>query len=68
MFIVTEADASDPCRLDRGGEFAVVVELRRLFPGVTDNGRECIRNRRLEAAASAATAVDARRDPGRNRR
>jgi hypothetical protein len=30
---------------DRGGEFSAAVELRRLFPGVTDNAeaRECAR-------------------------
>jgi hypothetical protein len=31
--------------LDRGGELSAAVELRRLFPGVTDNAqaRECAR-------------------------
>jgi hypothetical protein len=30
---------------DQGGEFSAAVELRRLFPGVTDNAeaRECAR-------------------------
>ena len=30
---------------EQGGEFAAAVELRRLFPGVTDNAeaRECAR-------------------------
>ena len=46
MFVVTEADA-DLIRaaFERGGEFLAAVELRRLFPGITDNAgaRECAR-------------------------
>jgi len=40
MFVVTEADA-DAIRtaFEQRGEFAAAVELRRLFPAVTDN--EC---------------------------
>ena len=46
MFTVTEAEAAAiRAAFERGGEFAAAVELRRLFPGVTDNAeaRECAR-------------------------
>jgi hypothetical protein len=46
MFVVTEADAvAIRAAYDRGGELSAAVELRRLFPGVTDNAeaRECVR-------------------------
>ena len=38
MFVVTEADATAiRAAFDHGGEFSAAVELRRLFPGMTDN-------------------------------
>ena len=46
MFVVTEADAAAIRAVFReSGEFAAAIELRRLFPGVTDNAqaRECAR-------------------------
>ena len=46
MFVVSEADAAAiRAAFDRGGELSAAVELRRLFPGVTDNAqaRECAR-------------------------
>ena len=46
MFVVTDAEAAAiRAAFERGGEFAAAVELRRLFPGVTDNAeaRECAR-------------------------
>jgi len=46
MFVVTEAEAAAiRAAFDRGGELSDAVELRRLFPGVTDNtqARECAR-------------------------
>jgi hypothetical protein len=46
MFVVTEAEAAAiRTAFDRGGELSAAVELRRLFPGVTDNAqaRECAR-------------------------
>jgi hypothetical protein len=46
MFVVSEAEAAAiRAAFDRGGEFSAAVELRRLFPGVTDNleARECAR-------------------------
>jgi len=46
MFIVTEAEAAAiRAAFEQRGEFAAAVELRRLFPAVTDNAqaRECAR-------------------------
>ena len=46
MFVVSEAEAAAIRNaFDRGGELSAAVELRRLFPGVTDNAqaRECAR-------------------------
>ena len=46
MFAVTEAEAAQiRDAYDSGGEFTAAVELRRIFPGITDNAkaRECAR-------------------------
>jgi hypothetical protein len=46
MFIVTEAAAAAiRTAYEQGGELSAAVELRRLFPGITDNAkaRECAR-------------------------
>jgi hypothetical protein len=46
MFVVTEADAAAIRAVyEQRGEFAAAVELRRRFPGITDNGQavECAR-------------------------
>jgi hypothetical protein len=46
MFVVTEAEAAAiRAVFEQRGEFAAAVELRRRFPGVTDNAqaRECAR-------------------------
>jgi hypothetical protein len=46
MFVVTEADAAAIRAVyEQRGEFAAAVELRRRFPGITDNAqaRECAR-------------------------
>jgi hypothetical protein len=46
MFVVTEADAAAVRAVyEQRGEFAAAVELRRRFPGITDNAqaRECVR-------------------------
>jgi len=46
MFVVTEAEAAAiSAAFDRGGELSAAVELRRLFPGVTDTtqARACAR-------------------------
>ena len=46
MFVVTEAEATAiRTAYEQGGEFSAAIELRRLFPGITDNAkaRECAR-------------------------
>jgi hypothetical protein len=46
MFVVTEIGAAAiRAVFEQRGEFAAAVELRRLFPGITDNAqaRECAR-------------------------
>jgi hypothetical protein len=46
MFSVSEAEAAAiRTAFEQGGEFSAAAELRRLFPGITDNGqaRECAR-------------------------
>jgi hypothetical protein len=57
MFTVSEAYAAAiRTAFDRGGELSAAVELRRIFPGITDNvlARECARTiASWEAAASA---------------
>jgi hypothetical protein len=40
MFVVTEADtAAIRAAFDGGGELSAAIELRRRFPGITDNAR-----------------------------
>jgi hypothetical protein len=46
MFVVSEAEAAAIRAIfDQRGELSAAVELRRLFPGITDNvqARECAR-------------------------
>jgi hypothetical protein len=46
MFVVTEEEAAAVrAAFDQRGELAAAVELRRLFPGITDNAqaRACAR-------------------------
>jgi len=46
MFVISEADAAALRTIfQQRGEFSAAIELRRLFPGVTDNAqaRECVR-------------------------
>jgi hypothetical protein len=46
MFAITEAEAAAiRTAFEQSGEMSAVVELRRLFPGVTDNvqARQCVR-------------------------
>jgi hypothetical protein len=46
MFIVDEETTAAIRRaLDEGGELSAVIELRRQFPGITDNARAraCVR-------------------------
>jgi hypothetical protein len=59
MFVVTEADAAAiRAAFEQRGEFAAAVELRRRFPGITDNAqaRECARS-------SPPTSPDSRSRP-----
>jgi hypothetical protein len=47
MFVVTEADATEIRAIfERDGELSAAIELRRRFPGITDNAkaRQCARN------------------------
>ena len=66
MFVVSEAEAAAiRTAFEQQGELSAAIELRRLFPGITDNlqARECrARHRRLEAAA--ATPSQAASAPG----
>jgi hypothetical protein len=39
MFCVTEAEAAAIRTAFEGGEFSAAVELRRIFPGITDNAK-----------------------------
>jgi hypothetical protein len=46
MFCVTETEATAiRAAYEQGGELSAAIELRRLFPGITDNAkaRECAR-------------------------
>ena len=46
MFVVSEAEAAAIRAVyEQSGEFSAAIELRRLFPGVTDDvqARECAR-------------------------
>lgn len=57
MFVVTEADAAAIRDvLDQESELSAAIELRRRFPGVTDNEGAGVRpdHCRMEAAASPA--------------
>ena len=65
MFVVTEAEATAiRAAFDQGGEFAAAVELRRLFPGVTDTAqaRECVRT--IAAWKPLPVSVGRRMRPG----
>jgi hypothetical protein len=71
MFVVSEAEATAiRAAFDQGGEFAAAVELRRLFPGVTDNAeaRECARAIAAWKPLPVKPRQWTRRDSGRNRR
>jgi hypothetical protein len=66
MFVVTEADdAAIRAALEQQGELSAAAELRRRFPGITDNAlaRECARTIAGWKQAVAAAAM-----PGRSMR
>jgi hypothetical protein len=72
MFVVTEADAAAIRDIfEKEGELSAAIELRRLFPGVTDNAkaRECARTiagwQPLTASACQITRLDLRRSRAR---
>ena len=71
MFVVTEADAAAIRAVyQQHGEFAAAVELRRRFPGITDNtqARDCARTiagwKPAAAANGEAVAQTAAVTPG----
>jgi hypothetical protein len=46
MFVINETDAAAICTTyEQRAEFSAAVELRQLFPGISDNAqaRECVR-------------------------
>ena len=68
MFVVSEeAAAAIRSAYEQGGELSAVIEVRRLFPGVTDNAkaRACARTiagwKPLPAAACQITRLRPRR-------
>jgi hypothetical protein len=68
MFVVTEADAAAIRAIfEQHGELSAAIELRRLFPGITDNAkaRDCARTiagwKPLPAAACQITQLRLRR-------
>jgi hypothetical protein len=72
MFVVTEADAAAIRAIfEQHGELSAAIEVRRLFPGITDNvrARECARTiagwKPLPAAACQITPLRLRRSRAR---
>ena len=68
MFLVSEADAAAiRAAYEQEGELSAAIEVRRLFPGVTDNAkaRDCARTiagwKPLPAAACQITRLRPRR-------
>jgi hypothetical protein len=68
MFIVSEADAAAiRAAYEQKGELSAAIEVRRLFPGITENAeaRECARTiagwTPLAAAACQITPLRLRR-------
>ena len=70
MFVVTEADAAAiRTAFEQRGEFAAAVELRRLFPAVTDTAqaRACARTIAGWKPLAVPLHSGERRDPGKDR-
>ncbi len=64
MFVITEADAAAiRATFNQEGELSAAIELRRRFPGITDNtkARACARSITGWTAASPAAPGDALR-------
>jgi hypothetical protein len=68
MFLVTEADA-DAIRaiFNQEGELSAAIELRRRFPGITDNA-EARAHVRTIAGLEAVAAATVSRDPAASQR
>jgi hypothetical protein len=69
MFLVTEADAAAIRAIfEQEGELSAAIELRRRFPGITDNAKaqECARSiagwRPLPAPAAKVIRLKPRRE------
>jgi hypothetical protein len=59
MFLVTEADAAAIRDVfEKEGQLSAAIELRRRFPGITDNARA--RGMRSEHRRMAAATTEAR--------
>ena len=70
MFVVTEADAAAiRAVFDQEGELSAAIELRRRFPGVTDNAkaRACVRTIAGWKPLPAPTCSVTRLRPARDR-
>ena len=70
MFSVTEAEAAAVRRVfEEEGELSAAIEVRRLFPGITDNAkaRECARTIAGWRPAPVAPMTVARLHPGGKR-
>ncbi len=68
MFLVTDSDATAIREVfERDGELSAAIELRRRFPGITDNvrARECARTiagwKPLPVPKATVTRLGARR-------
>jgi hypothetical protein len=70
MFVVSEAEAAAiRTTFEQEGELSAAVELRRLFPGVTDTAqaRECARIIAAWKPLPVPLRPVSRRDPGMDR-
>jgi hypothetical protein len=66
MFAITEDEAAAiRAVFQQDGELSAAIELRRLFPGITDNAqaRQCARTIAAAAAAAAAAGEAAAEGP-----
>ena len=69
MFSVTEAEAAAIRRVfEEEGELSALIELRRHFPGITDNAkaRECVRTIARWTPLPVLPATVTRLRPGRS--
>jgi len=70
MFTVTEAEAAAIRRVfEEEGELSAMIELRRYFPGITDNlqARQCARTIAGWTPRPVESASVTRLQPGRRR-